>query len=93
MWGVYLAIARSTTDAALAKATQRAAAVGYQAVVGDIACDDGATSALGLSQYDYWSGAALYFATEQDARAFAASWTATVAKPEGVAKVNLGCLD
>lgn len=72
---------------------QSAAAVGYQAVVGDIACDDGATGALGLNPYDYWSGAALYFATKADAQAFVASWTATVAKPKGVARVNLGCLD
>ena len=71
----------------------QAAAVGYQAVVGDLACDDGATQALGLDEYDYWSAATLYFATEPQARGFAAAYTAAAAAPKGLTKVNVGCLD
>ncbi len=93
MWGVYLAIGHSATDAPVEKAVREASTVGYQAVVGDIACDGGAMEALGLDQYDYWSGATLYFATEADARGFAAAYTRSVSAPKGVAKVTVGCLD
>lgn len=93
VWAVYLAVGHSATDAAVEQAVRAAAGVGYQAVVSDIACDDGAMQALGLDEYDYWSGATLYFATRADATTFAASYTAQVAKPKGLAKVNLGCLD
>jgi hypothetical protein len=93
VWAVYLAIGHSASDAALERAVAQAATVGYQAVLGDLACDDGATQALGLDEYDYWSGATLYFATEQQARGFAAAYTAKVAAPKGLTKVNVGCLD
>ncbi|MGN6613230.1 MAG: hypothetical protein ACTHLJ_15785 [Angustibacter sp.] len=93
VWGVYLAVGHSATDAPVEKAVRDASRVGYQAVVGDIACDGGAMDALGLDQYDYWSGATLYFATEADARGFAAAYTRSVAAPKGVAKVTVGCLD
>lgn len=93
VWGVYLAVANSSSDPGIDAAVRGAASVGYQAVIGDIACDAGAQQALGLAQYDYWSGATLYFATEGDARAFAAAYTTQVAAPKGVAKVKVGCLD
>lgn len=93
VWGVYLAIGHSATDAPVEQAVRAASTVGYQAVVGDIACDGGAMEALGLDQYDYWSGATLYFATEADARGFAAAYTQKVAAPKGVAHVTVGCLD
>jgi hypothetical protein len=93
VWAVYLAVGHSATDAPVEKALRDASRVGYQAVVGDIACDGGAMEALGLDQYDYWSGATLYFATEADARGFAAAYTAKVAAPKGVAWVTVGCLD
>ena len=93
VWGVYLAVGHSATDTPVEKAVRSASRVGYQAVVGDIACDGGAMEALGLDQYDYWSGATLYFATEADARGFAAAYTKRVAAPTGVAKVTVGCLD
>lgn len=92
-WGVYLAVAHTSSDAAIEKAVRQAAGVGYSAVVGDIACDGGAMEALKLDQFDYWTGATLYFRTQADARTFAASYTAEVAKPTGVAKVKVGCLD
>jgi len=75
------------------KAVRQAAAVGYSAVVGDIACDVGAMEALGLDQFDYWTGATLYFGSQADARTFAASYAAAIAKPKGVVKVKVGCLD
>ncbi len=93
VWGVYLAVGHSARDAVIDKAVRSAAKVGYQAVVGDIACDAGAIAALGLDEYDYWSGATVYFATSGDAKAFAASYTAAVAAPKAVAKINVGCLD
>lgn len=93
VWGVYLAIGHSATDAPVEQAVRDAGRVGYQAVVGDIACDGGAMEALGLDQYDYWSGATLYFASEADARGFAAAYTRSVAAPQAVAQVTVGCLD
>ena len=93
VWGVYLAIGHSATDAPVEQAVRDASTVGYQAVVGDIACDGGAMDALGLDQYDYWSGATLYFATEADARGFAAAYTRSVTAPQGIAEVTIGCLD
>ncbi len=92
-WGVYLAVGHSATDAPVEQGIRDAAKVGYQAVVGDIACDGGAMEALALDQYDYWSGATLYFATEADARGFAAAYTEAVKAPIGVARITLGCLD
>lgn len=93
MWGVYLAIGHKATDPVIEGAVKDAAAVGYQAVVGDVACDGGAMAALGLDQYDYWSGATLYFGTESDARAFTAAYTRAGRSPVGVAQVSVGCLD
>lgn len=93
VWGVYLAIGHSATDPVVDTAVRQASRVGYRAVVGDIACDGGAMEALGLDQYDYWSGATLYFATEADARGFAAAYARAVTAPKGVAHVTVGCLD
>ena len=93
VWGVYLAVGHSATDAEVEAAVRDAAKVGYQAVVGDIACDGGAMDALKLDQYDYWSGATLYFSTEDDARGFAAAYTRAGHQPVGVAHVTVGCLD
>ncbi|GAA4353382.1 hypothetical protein GCM10023145_19900 [Angustibacter luteus] len=93
MWGVYLAVGHSASDPAVERAQKDAASVGYQAVVGDVACDQGAMEALKLDEYDYWSAATLYFATQQQATTFAAAYTAKVGAPKGVAKVNVGCLD
>jgi hypothetical protein len=86
-------VGHKSDDPAIEKAMHQAAGVGYSAVVGDIACDGGAMEALKLDQFDYWTGATLYFRTQADARTFAASYTAEVAKPKGVAKVKVGCLD
>jgi hypothetical protein len=93
VWAVYLAVGHSAADPVVDQAVRDAATVGYQAVVGDIACDEGAMQALRLDQYDYWSGATLYFANESDARSFAAAFSAKVHPPRGVASVDVGCLD
>jgi len=78
---------------AVERAVRQAAGVGYSAVVGDIACDGGAMEALKLDQFNYWTGAALYFGSEADARTFAASYTRAVARPKGLLRVKVGCLD
>lgn len=92
-WGVYLAIGHAAEDVAVERAVRQAAGVGYSAVVGDIACDGGAMEALNLDQFNYWTGAALYFGSEADARTFAASYTRAVARPKGLLRVKVGCLD
>jgi hypothetical protein len=86
-------VGHSATDAPVERAVRDAAKVGYHAVVGDVACDGGGMEALGLDEYDYWSAATLYFATEDDARSFAAAFTRSVHAPAGVARVRVGCLD
>ena len=93
VWAVYLAIGHARTDPALETALQQAAAVGYEGVQVDLACDQGATEALGLDQFDYWSAVAVYLATEHDATDFVASYQAKVAEVAGVTRVNVGCLD
>lgn len=93
VWAVYLVTAHSTSAPAIEAAVRQAAGVGYQAVVGDLACDLGAVDALDLDRYDLWSAATLYFATEQDANEFIASYRAEVADVAGYARITLGCLD
>lgn len=93
VWAVYLAVAHSSSDAAIDQAQQAAAGVGYAAVIGDVACDQGALAALGLAENDFWSAASLYFATRQDADDFVASYQAQGGQVVGSAKINLGCLD
>ena len=82
-----------TANKTFTEEIKSAAKVGYQAVVGDLACDTGSMEALGLDEYDYWSGATLYFATEKDARTFTTAYTAKAGAPKGVVKVKVGCLD
>lgn len=93
VWAVYLAVGHSSGDRHIAAAVRQAAGVNYQAVVGDLACDHGGTEALRLDEYDYWTAATVYFASRSDAQAFEASYRARVARPLGVAKIGLGCLD
>lgn len=93
VWAVYLATGHSSQDAAIDQAVSDAAAVGYDAVVGDLACDQGALDALQLDPQDFWTAATLYFATEREVNAFLASYRARVGEVEGYAEVSLGCLD
>ncbi len=93
VWAVYLAVAHSTSAPAMETAVRQAAGVGYTGVSGDLACDQGATEALGLDQFDYWSAVSLYFATQQQATRFIASYRGEVAKVVGYTRVKVGCLD
>ncbi len=92
-WGVYLAVAHSSSDPALKSAQAQVAKVGYGAVIGDLACDHGAMEALGLDVHDYWTGAVLYFANKKDAQDFASSYLVAGGTVIGTAKIGLGCLD
>jgi hypothetical protein len=92
-WGVYLAVAHSSSDPALQTAQDQVATVGYGAVIGDLACDRGAIVALGLDPHDYWTGAVLYFKSKKDAEDFATSYLVSGGTVIGTAKIGLGCLD
>ncbi len=93
VWAVYLATGHSSADAVIDAAVADAAAVGYDAVVGDLACDQGALEALQLDPQDFWTAATLYFATESDVNRFLASYRARVGEVVGYAQISLGCLD
>ena len=93
VWAVYLALAHSSDDPALDKAVQAGARVGYTAIKGDLACDQGAMEALKVDPYDFWSAVALYFDTQEKARTFIRSYRASGGTVVGSARVALGCLD
>lgn len=93
IWGAYLAVAPAFGDPALAEAAARAQAVGYTNVSergGQLACDQGATEALGLDPEVDWYGTALYFATEADARLFEELFEPEIV---GIALVQTYCMD
>ena len=93
VWAVYLALAHSSDDPVLDKAVQAGARVGYTAIKGDLACDQGAMEALKVDPYDFWSAVALYFDTQDKARTFIRSYRASGGTVVGSARVALGCLD
>lgn len=66
-----------------------AADMGYDVGVSDLACDSGAMEGLGLED-GYYYAAALYFATVEDANAFAAAYPGDIV---GIAEVQTFCLD
>jgi hypothetical protein len=72
-----------------ADAIAAAEAMGYFAGAGDLGCDQGAAEALGLEDGFYY-GVGLYFATMDDAIAFAAAYPGEVV---GIANVTTFCLD
>jgi hypothetical protein len=88
-WGVYLAVSEDPNDPALDDAVARAAALGYEAGVGEIACDQPAADLLGVQQDAY--AVALYFAKEADAETVASAVDAPA--PVGIAEVTTFCLD
>lgn len=94
-WAVYLAVERDEnlrdgTTPKLAKAVSDAEAVGYDTGTGDVDCDAGAKAALKLDPARKYTGVALYFRTEADARRFVALFQPGVV---GVARVQTGCAD
>jgi hypothetical protein len=87
VWGLYLAVGPSLDDPDMEAATRQAEALGYTPSGGDLACDDGATDALGVDAGS--SGVAVYFASERDAEAATQFFDAWV----GIARVRTYCLD
>jgi len=87
-WGVYVSVSESFDDPALETATADAAALGYEAGVGEIACDQPAAETLGVPPDAFV--VAIYFDTRADAEAAAALFDQP---PVGIAKVTTFCLD
>lgn len=95
---VYLdAIEASASSGSLeddfADAVATGESLGYGVVIGSIGCDEGAAEALGLGGADYYL-AGIYFATVEDATAFADLWVLTY--PDwsvALAQVQTFCLD
>ena len=86
-WGVYLAVGEEPDlEDAIAYLTEERGIELFS--IGDISCDAGAREALGKAAGP--QRVALYFETEDDARA----WAETLpAPPVGVAEVQTYCLD
>ena len=91
-WAVYLAVVRGGDGNApkLLEAQRQVAAVGYQTAGGDVGCDTGAKEALKLDPAMAYSGAAIYFETEADARTFVRLYEPGVV---GIASVETLCAD
>jgi hypothetical protein len=86
-WGVYLAVSESSDDPALEAAKADAAALGYEAGGGEIACDQPAAQTLGVPSDAF--AVAIYF----DTRAAAEAAALFEQPPVGIAKVTTFCLD
>jgi hypothetical protein len=88
LFGVYWV---SASLAQLSPVEQRLRALGHPASSGDLDCDQGARRWLGVAD-SVTSRVAVYFGTEQDARAFAEG-VEVRPRPYGVAAAALYCLD
>ena len=88
VFGVYWVAASSTQ---LAPVERRLRSLGYQPASGDLDCDQGARRGLGVPAA-ITAKVAVYFGTEQDARAFAEGVQVQPA-PNGHAAAILYCLD
>jgi hypothetical protein len=88
VFGVYWVAASSTQ---LAPVERRLRSLGYRAVSGDLDCDQGARRGLGVPAA-ITAKVAVYFGTEQDARAFAEG-VQVQPPPNGHAAAILYCLD
>ena len=88
LFGVYWVAASSTQ---LAPVERRLRALGYRPASGDLDCDQGARRGLGVPAA-ITAKVAVYFGTEQDARAFAEGVQVQPA-PNGHAAAILYCLD
>ena len=88
VFGVYW-VASSSTQ--LAPVERRLRALGYQPSSGDLDCDRGARRGLGVPAA-ITAKVAVYFGTEQDARAFAEG-VQVQPRPNGHAAAILYCLD
>ena len=88
VFGVYWVAASSTQ---LAPVERRLRSLGYRPSSGDLDCDRGARRGLGVPAA-ITAKVAVYFGTEQDARAFAEG-VAVQPRPTGHAAAILYCLD
>jgi hypothetical protein len=88
LFGVYWVAASSTQ---LAPVERRLRSLGYRPASGDLDCDQGARRGLGIPAA-ITAKVALYFGTEQDARAFAEG-VEVQPRPNGHAAAILYCLD
>jgi hypothetical protein len=88
VFGVYWVAASSTQ---LAPVERRLRSLGYRAASGDLDCDRGARRGLGVPAA-ITAKVAVYFGTEQDARAFAEG-VEVQPRPSGHAAAILYCLD
>jgi hypothetical protein len=88
-WGVYVAIADKGDDAALQQSAEALDALGYSEYsIGDISCDEGAAEELGVPEDS--GRVAVYFETEEEARAFSGSLPSAIVR---IAEVKTFCLD
>jgi hypothetical protein len=88
LFGVYWVAASSTQ---LAPVERRLRSLGYRPASGELDCDQGARRGLGVPAA-ITAKVALYFGTEQDARAFAEG-VEVQPRPNGHAAAILYCLD
>jgi hypothetical protein len=88
VFGVYWVAASSTQ---LAPVERRLRSLGYRPASGDLDCDQGARRGLGVPAA-ITARVAVYFGTEQDARAFAEG-VEVQPRPNGHAAAILYCLD
>ncbi|HEX9694887.1 MAG TPA: hypothetical protein VGB64_01075, partial [Actinomycetota bacterium] len=86
-WAVYLAAGDPDSDAFVTR-VEMLESKGLPSHGNEAPCDEGSREALGLKESDHVIG--VYFATEVDARA----WAATLDfEPDGIVQVRTRCLD
>lgn len=86
-WGVYFAVSEFG-DPEVERVAARLQAQGHEPSTLSLECDRGAADALGVPEQS--AAVALYFGSESEARAFA---DAVEPAPDGVARVETGCID
>jgi hypothetical protein len=91
-WAAYLAVADRYDDPSFEQAAAPVRAIGYTNVGsgGQLACDQDATTALGLDPEVDWYGTALYFPSEELAQRFVDLYEPEIV---GVAQVQTYCMD
>jgi hypothetical protein len=92
-WAVYLAVADVFTAPELEEAQELADTYGFLAGIGDLACDQGGTEALGLDPNGDWAAVAVYFDGEAEAEQFVDAFEARGHTVAGLGLVETFCLD
>jgi hypothetical protein len=88
VWGLYLAVGDDLEAPAMQAAREQAAALGYEAGGGELACDQPAAEELGVAPDAF--AVSLYFATRADAQDAAILFDPP---PVGIVRVMTYCLD